>query len=103
MATKSKILVIGGTGYIGKHIVVASAKEGHPTFALVRESSVSHPEKSKLIESFKSHGVTLVYVCIILQSPAISFLLLFICEATTTSVSKLQTNWHLIIAYCRAI
>jgi len=61
MAQKSKILVLGGTGYIGKHIVEASAKAGHPTFALVRESTVSHPEKSKLIESFKTSGVTLVY------------------------------------------
>ncbi|KAK9942513.1 hypothetical protein M0R45_008175 [Rubus argutus] len=34
--TKSKILFIGGTGYIGKFIVEASAKAGHPTFALVR-------------------------------------------------------------------
>ncbi|KAK2372927.1 phenylcoumaran benzylic ether reductase Betv6 [Trifolium repens] len=61
MAVKSKILVLGGTGYIGKFIVEASAKAGHPTFALVRESTISHPEKSKLIDSFKSSGVTLLY------------------------------------------
>jgi nucleoside-diphosphate-sugar epimerase len=64
MAQKSKILVIGATGYIGKYIVVASAKAGHPTFALVRESTASNPEKSHVIESFKSSGVTLLYVCI---------------------------------------
>ncbi|CAJ2646430.1 isoflavone reductase-like protein [Trifolium pratense] len=61
MSVKSKILVLGGTGYIGKFIVEASAKAGHPTFALVRESTISHPEKSKLIESFKTSGVTLLY------------------------------------------
>ncbi|KAJ1408863.1 NmrA-like domain [Sesbania bispinosa] len=61
MAEKSKILVLGGTGYIGKFIVEASAKAGHPTFALVRESTASNPEKSKLLESFKSSGVTLLY------------------------------------------
>ncbi|PON71420.1 Hopanoid-associated sugar epimerase [Parasponia andersonii] len=61
MADKSKILVIGATGYIGKYIVKASAKAGHPTFALVREISASNPEKSQLFESFKSSGVTLVY------------------------------------------
>ncbi|GMY11500.1 isoflavone reductase homolog PCBER-like [Fagus crenata] len=61
MAHKSKILVIGGTGYIGKFIVEESAKAGHPTFALVRESTTSNPEKSKLIESFKSFGVTLIH------------------------------------------
>ncbi|RZB78727.1 Isoflavone reductase-like TP7 isoform B [Glycine soja] len=61
MAAKSKILVIGGTGYIGKFIVKASSEAGHPTFALVRESTLSHPEKFKLIESFKTSGVTLLY------------------------------------------
>ncbi|KAL6995700.1 Phenylcoumaran benzylic ether reductase Betv6 [Sarracenia purpurea var. burkii] len=61
MAGKSKILIIGGTGYIGKFIVEASTKAGHPTFALVRESAVSDPVKGKLIETFKSSGVTLFY------------------------------------------
>jgi len=61
MSEKSKILIIGGTGYIGKFIVEASAKSGHPTFALVRESTVSDPSKAKLIDSFKELGVTLVY------------------------------------------
>nr|POF19566.1 isoflavone reductase-like protein [Quercus suber] len=61
MAQKSKILIIGGTGYIGKYIVEESAKAGHPTFALVRENAASNPEKSKLIESFHSSGVTLLH------------------------------------------
>ncbi|THG01264.1 hypothetical protein TEA_024528 [Camellia sinensis var. sinensis] len=61
MAEKSKILIIGGTGYIGKFVVEASAKSGHPTFALVRESTVSDPVKGKLIEGFKNSGVTLVH------------------------------------------
>ncbi|XP_038716080.1 phenylcoumaran benzylic ether reductase Betv6-like [Tripterygium wilfordii] len=60
MAEISKVLVIGGTGYIGKHVVEESAKSGHPTFALVRESSVSDPVKGKLIENFKSLGVTIL-------------------------------------------
>lgn len=62
MSDKSKILIIGGTGYIGKFIVAASARLGHPTFALIRESTVSNPSKSGIIESFKSSGVSLVYV-----------------------------------------
>jgi len=61
MAEKSKILFIGGTGYIGKFIVEASTKAGHPTFVLVRESTVSDPSKQKLIETFKKSGVTLLY------------------------------------------
>ncbi|XP_030465520.1 eugenol synthase 1-like [Syzygium oleosum] len=61
MAEKSKVLVIGGTGCIGKHLVEASAKAGHPTYALVRESTASDVEKSKLIESFRSSGISVVY------------------------------------------
>ncbi|XP_076894210.1 eugenol synthase 1-like [Bidens hawaiensis] len=60
MAYKSKILIIGGTGYIGKFIVEASAKAGHPTYLLVRESTLSDPSKSALIDSFKQSGVILV-------------------------------------------
>ncbi|CAK9152376.1 unnamed protein product [Ilex paraguariensis] len=61
MAEKSRILIIGGTGYIGKFIVEASAKAGHPTFVLVRESTVSNPDKSKILESFKTSGAKLIY------------------------------------------
>jgi uncharacterized protein YbjT (DUF2867 family) len=61
MADKSKILIIGGTGYIGKFIVKASAKAGHPTFALVRESTLSNPAKSSVVDSFKASGVTFLH------------------------------------------
>ncbi|KAA8536093.1 hypothetical protein F0562_028571 [Nyssa sinensis] len=61
MSGKSKILIIGATGYIGKFIVEASAKSGHPTFALVRESTLSNPAKSKIIESFKNYGITFIH------------------------------------------
>ncbi|XP_048336901.1 phenylcoumaran benzylic ether reductase Pyrc5-like [Ziziphus jujuba] len=57
MASKSKILFIGGTGYIGKFIVAASAKAGHETVALVREATLSNPAKSPIIDNFKSLGV----------------------------------------------
>ncbi|XP_054818660.1 phenylcoumaran benzylic ether reductase Betv6 [Prosopis cineraria] len=61
MAEKSKILIIGGTGYIGKYVVEASAKAGHPTFALARESTVSDPIKGKLIDNFRTLGVNLLH------------------------------------------
>ncbi|KAA8535614.1 hypothetical protein F0562_030617 [Nyssa sinensis] len=61
MAEKSKILIIGGTGYLGKFMVEASIKAGHPTFALVRKSMVSDPVKGKLIDSFNNSGVTVLY------------------------------------------
>ncbi|XVF45301.1 hypothetical protein PTKIN_Ptkin02bG0194700 [Pterospermum kingtungense] len=61
MAEKSKILVIGGTGYIGKFIVEASAKAGHPTFVLVRESTLSNPAKATIIDKFKTLGVNFLH------------------------------------------
>ncbi|KAL0561139.1 hypothetical protein IC582_001559 [Cucumis melo] len=57
MGDKSKILFVGGTGYIGKFIVEASAKAGNPTYLLVRESTLSDPAKSGLLNKFKSLGV----------------------------------------------
>nr|XP_015866427.3 phenylcoumaran benzylic ether reductase POP1-like [Ziziphus jujuba var. spinosa] len=60
MAAKSKILVIGGTGHMGKFIVEASAKAGHETFALVREATLKNPTKANMINSFKKLGVKIV-------------------------------------------
>ncbi|KAK0581115.1 hypothetical protein LWI29_010168 [Acer saccharum] len=60
MASKSKILFIGGTGYIGKYIVEASVLAGHPTFVLVRESTLSGSSKARVIKTFKSLGVNFI-------------------------------------------
>ncbi|GAB4853885.1 Phenylcoumaran benzylic ether reductase Pyrc5 [Ancistrocladus abbreviatus] len=60
MASKSRILVIGGTGFVGQHMVEASAKAAHPTFALVRDSTLSDPSKSQIIDNFKRLGVNLL-------------------------------------------
>ncbi|RDX88337.1 hypothetical protein CR513_30087, partial [Mucuna pruriens] len=60
MADTTKILIIGGSGYIGKFMVEASAKAGHPTFVLVRESTLSDPTKSPIIRKFNTLGVNLV-------------------------------------------
>ncbi|KAL5704675.1 hypothetical protein ACHQM5_023066 [Ranunculus cassubicifolius] len=57
---KSKILIIGGTGTLGRFIVDASAKSGHKTFALIREATLSDPIKGPLIEGFKNSGVTVL-------------------------------------------
>ena len=59
---KSKILVIGGTGYIGKFIVEASAKAGHPTFVLVLECPLSNNAKSKIIHHLITLGAFFVFV-----------------------------------------
>ncbi|XP_022136276.1 isoflavone reductase homolog [Momordica charantia] len=60
MAGKSKILIVGGTGYIGKFVVEASAKARHPTHVLVRDSTLSDPAKAPIIDNFKSLGVNFV-------------------------------------------
>lgn len=60
-------------------MVEASAKSGHPTFVLVREATLSNASKSELIDSFRSLGVTFLYVYSILRSFLIS----------TSSVPKL--------------
>lgn len=61
-ADLSRILVIGSTGYFGKFMVDASVRLGHPTFAMVRQSTYSSsPEKARLVDSFKSRGVNLIY------------------------------------------
>ncbi|RLM91466.1 hypothetical protein C2845_PM08G07630 [Panicum miliaceum] len=57
---KSKILVVGATGYLGRHVVAASARLGHPTFALVRDAAPSDPAKAALLKSFQDAGVTLL-------------------------------------------
>ncbi|MCO5580408.1 hypothetical protein L7F22_034274 [Adiantum nelumboides] len=58
MASKSKVLVIGATGYIGRHIALAGPAEGHPTFALVRPSTLA--SKAPLLHSFQAAGISLL-------------------------------------------
>ncbi|KAL9261784.1 Isoflavone reductase-like protein [Drosera capensis] len=54
---KSKVLVVGGTGYIGKRIVKASLKQGHETYVLQRPEIGLDIEKLQLLLSFKKKGV----------------------------------------------
>ncbi|KAH7440065.1 hypothetical protein KP509_04G089500 [Ceratopteris richardii] len=58
MGFKSKVLIFGGTGYIGKHIVRASVAEGHPTSVFVRSSTLQ--TKAELVGSFKELGVSII-------------------------------------------
>nr|DAD21218.1 TPA_asm: hypothetical protein HUJ06_022681 [Nelumbo nucifera] len=51
----SKILIVGGTGYVGKYMVKASVSMGHPTYVYARpitsETSSSKQEQHREIES----------------------------------------------------
>lgn len=58
--SKSKILVVGGTGYIGKRIVKASLAQGHPTYILMRRELGYEIEKLQMLLSFKKEGAHLV-------------------------------------------
>jgi nucleoside-diphosphate-sugar epimerase len=61
VSSKSRILIIGATGFIGRQFTKASLAAGHPTFLLVREfSASSNPEKAKLLESFKASGANIL-------------------------------------------
>ncbi|TVU11242.1 hypothetical protein EJB05_44815, partial [Eragrostis curvula] len=57
---RSRVLVIGGTGYIGRYIVAASAREGHPTAVLVRDPAPVDAAKAAVLQGFCDAGVTLV-------------------------------------------
>ncbi|XP_015895797.2 isoeugenol synthase 1 isoform X2 [Ziziphus jujuba] len=57
---KSKILIFGATGYLGKYMVKASVSAGHPTFVYVRPIKPNtDPSKLQLHKQFGSMGVTI--------------------------------------------
>ncbi|XP_037408780.1 isoflavone reductase-like [Triticum dicoccoides] len=57
---RSRVLVIGGTGHIGKHIVAASVRRGHPTSVLIRDAAPADLAKAQLLKSFIDSGVALI-------------------------------------------
>ncbi|KAF8405938.1 hypothetical protein HHK36_008016 [Tetracentron sinense] len=59
-AELSKILIFGGTGYIGQYMVRASVSMGHPTYVYARP--ITHNTSSSKLElhrEFESMGVTI--------------------------------------------
>ncbi|OMO87840.1 NmrA-like protein [Corchorus capsularis] len=60
MAMKSKVLIIGGTGYLGKRLVKASLGQGHETYVLHRPEIGVDIEKVQMLLSFKQQGAHLV-------------------------------------------
>ncbi|KAG0484291.1 hypothetical protein HPP92_008370 [Vanilla planifolia] len=57
---KSKVLVVGGTGYLGRRLVGASLAAGYPTFVLLRPEIGVDIDKVQLLLSFKQQGARLV-------------------------------------------
>jgi NAD dependent epimerase/dehydratase family enzyme len=64
---KSRVLIIGGTGHIGKHIVVVSLCLSHPTAVLIREFAPSDQIKVKEL-GWVNSGASLIKVPIIINS-----------------------------------
>ncbi|KAL9379730.1 hypothetical protein Peur_028212 [Populus x canadensis] len=57
----SKILIFGGTGYLGKFMVKASVSMGHQTYVYARPiTTQSSPAKIGIREEFQAMGVTIV-------------------------------------------
>uniref|UniRef100_A0A0E0ML61 NmrA-like domain-containing protein n=1 Tax=Oryza punctata TaxID=4537 RepID=A0A0E0ML61_ORYPU len=57
---KSRVLIVGGTGYIGRRIVAASLAEGHPTYVLLRPEVGLDIDKLQMLLAFKAQGARLV-------------------------------------------
>ncbi|XP_047968526.1 bifunctional pinoresinol-lariciresinol reductase-like [Salvia hispanica] len=57
---KCKVLIVGGTGYLGKRLVKASLREGHETFVLSRREIGVDIDKVEMLISFKMLGAHLV-------------------------------------------
>ncbi|KAL8536471.1 hypothetical protein ACS0TY_011906 [Phlomoides rotata] len=57
---KSRVLVVGGTGYIGKKLVKASLAEGHRTYILRRPEIGLDMDKMQILLEFKEQGAVLV-------------------------------------------
>ncbi|KZV40892.1 hypothetical protein F511_05137 [Dorcoceras hygrometricum] len=58
---KSKILIFGGSGYIGKYMVRASIKLGHPTYVYSRP----HSDNTQVLDEFRSSGAVIVKACML--------------------------------------
>ena len=58
----SKILVIGGTGYIGRFVAGAAVAAGHPTYVLIRHAIVADPNRAQRIQHMKDAGVHIRHV-----------------------------------------
>lgn len=62
---QEKVLVLGATGLFGTWIAKASARLVHPTFALIRPSTLAGSGKAELLSELKASGITLLPVSIL--------------------------------------
>eukprot|EP00253_Pinus_taeda_P016829 PITA_16829 len=60
----SRILIVGGTGYLRKYLAKASVSQGYPTFVLVRPATAAalDSSKDKLLQELKDNGIHILTV-----------------------------------------
>uniref|UniRef100_A0A0D6QZV1 NmrA-like domain-containing protein n=1 Tax=Araucaria cunninghamii TaxID=56994 RepID=A0A0D6QZV1_ARACU len=59
-SAKSRVLVIGATGFIGRFVAEASVKSGFPTYALVRPAT----SRQKTVQALKDSGAHILNGCL---------------------------------------
>ncbi|KAK4391225.1 Eugenol synthase 1 [Sesamum angolense] len=91
---ESKILVFGGTGYIGSYVVKASIKLGHPTYVFSRPNS----NKTEMLNQLQSNGLDQLKI---IEAIKVALLVIFkisaigtlVCEEDRVSVfASLRSN-----------
>eukprot|EP01018_Ginkgo_biloba_P001417 Gb_31337 [translate_table: standard] len=97
-ATKSRVLIVGGTGYLGKRMVKASIALGHPTFVLIRPDVISNIQKAQLVVSFKQAGAHLIQGSIEDQKSIVSALKQVDVVVSTMAETQLLQQLKLIQA-----
>ncbi|WCJ29118.1 Bifunctional pinoresinol-lariciresinol reductase [Euphorbia peplus] len=60
MGEKSKVLIVGATGYVGRRMVKASLEQGHETYVVQRPEIGLDIEKLQMLLTFKKQGARLV-------------------------------------------
>ncbi|KAG9452173.1 hypothetical protein H6P81_005077 [Aristolochia fimbriata] len=58
--SSARVLIIGGTGHMGRRMVRASLAMGHPTYVLFRDENLYDIEKVEMLLEFKREGATLL-------------------------------------------
>ncbi|XP_058103722.1 bifunctional pinoresinol-lariciresinol reductase 2-like [Magnolia sinica] len=58
--SSSRVLIVGGSGHMGRRMVRASLALGHPTYVLFRDENINDMEKVELLLDLKQEGAHLV-------------------------------------------
>jgi hypothetical protein len=86
---KRKIMIFGGTGYIGSFLAKASLLLGHPTFVYARPiTPQTTPSKVELHKELQSMGAT--FVLVHLLSLSLSLIYMYKCFSETIDICYMK-------------